>query len=231
VRNHYRRTPFLLAGLALSSTALVVAAPPASAALIEGRVLAKTYVDTDDGCDEVGDPDSELGVFTNRTGSRTVRADGDFAAADAGTHEAGASGQSDLETTAYGTVRDRAFKRVDLESTQVVQLTNDSTVDCHLAVVALSNADAVVRVRERGRIKVRWNSSGGDLELVSLTGPSGTLFRRDPGPGSGEVVVRVRPGTYQLVSQLRTTIREIDVPVTQADTLVGYFTSSATFLS
>jgi len=231
VRNHYRRTPLLLAGLALSSTALVVAAPPASAALIEGHVTATGDVDASDACALDGSTTSQTEYFSNRTGAHTAEAEGEYSATDPDTAAVGASGHSDAETTAYGTVQNRAFKRVDFESTQVVVMKNDTDVDCGMEIFALAEADATLRVRERGRVKIRWNSSVGDLELVRLTGPAGTIVNRNPAPGSGEVVVRVRPGTYQLSSRFRTTARESDVAETQSRTVVGYFTSSATYLS
>lgn len=226
----FRRTPVLLAGLALATTTLVVTAPPASAAVIEGSVQAHSYVEAGPGCDIAGDAVSDTQPFTNRTGARTAEADGDYIGTATGTATVGATGHSSLETTAYGAVRNRAFKRVDFESTQVVRLKNDSAVDCGMVVLAHSEADAMLRVRERGRIKLKWNSSVGDLALVSLTGPAGTVFSRDPSHASGEVTLRVRPGVYEVATRFTTSVREADVPTTTSVTRIGFFTLAATYL-
>ncbi len=222
-----RRLPVLLTGLVLTGTALVTAAPPASAAVVSGHATATSAVETGGLCDVDGDGDSQTQPFSNRTGSQTAEATGTYRGAADGA--VGVSGRSTLETTASATARNRAFREVELESTQAVTLKNDSAVDCGLEIVAHSQGDATLRVRERGRIKFEYLSSVGDLEQISLTGPAGTVISRDPSRASGAFSVRVRPGTYQLLATFTTSIRESEVAATQSLTRIGFFWLSATY--
>ena len=140
-----------------------------------------------------------------------------------------ASGQSTLETTASGTARNRAFQEVEFESTQVVIMKNDSALDCGMEIFARSEGEATLRVRKRGRITFEFLSSVGDLELISLTGPAGTVVSRDPSRENGEFSVRVGPGTYELATRFTTSTREADVAATESLTRIGFFLLSATY--
>lgn len=219
----------MLAGTALAASALVVAGSgPASAVPVDGHVAATSSASVDPGCAVASPLNTQSVAFTNRTGSRTAQADGSYEAMTGG--GLAASGHSDVETTASAGVRKRAFKRLDVESTGVVTLDNDSAVACGLRVATASETEASLKVRERGRIRITWTSSVGDLEAITVTGPSGVLLSKDPTVTEGKYVVKVPPGRYTLTSTFAVAASETDVAVGQSTTTIGFYTLRATYL-
>ena len=225
-----RRTPTLLA-LALTSTVLAVAAP-ASAAPVEGHLTAHTGAAYRAGCEIDSDPLFNTVAFSNRTGPRTAQLDQEFVVTDAGVggSPVAATAYSAIEVTGSGKVRDRAFNRLDFESTGVVVIDNGAAADCSSEVEAASETDTDLKVRTRGRINITWDSHVGDVERISLVGPSGTVFSRDPSRVEGAVTVRVRPGTYQLRSEFAVSASESEVAAGASLTRSGYYTLRATYL-
>lgn len=225
-----RRTPTLLA-LALTSTLLAVASP-ASAAPVEGSLTAHTGSAYRAGCEVDADGLFSTVSFSNRTGPRTAQMDQDVTVSDTGAagDPVAATAYGTIETTASARVQNRAFKRVDVESTGVVVVGNDAAADCAASFTASSRATADLRVRARGRIRIAWDTHVGDLALVSLVGPAGTVLSRDPSRDEGVVTLRVRPGTYELRSEFAVSAAEADAPSGGSLTKVGYYTLRATYL-
>ncbi|MEZ0577624.1 hypothetical protein [Nocardioides sp. MH1] len=228
-----RRTPALLAGTALTVSALVVAgAAPASAAPVHGNIAATAEANTNGTCALAPDEASSSGeaaTFTSGAGGATAHVQEGYHASAAST--VGASGSIDVETTASGSTRDRAFKRLDLESTGLVMLRNDAALDCGLELLAASEATAVLKVAKRGKVRIAWNSSAGDLERFTLKGAAGVVLDRVPTRPEGEVTVRVKPGRYTLTSKASITADEADVAVGATATTLGFYTLRATYLS
>ncbi|KAA1420222.1 hypothetical protein F0U44_07295 [Nocardioides humilatus] len=226
----FRRTSALRAGSALAATALVVAtAAPASAVPVEGNVAASTSASVSGGCDVETGPNAQSVVFTNKTGPRTAQVDSDYHAFNG--DNAAASGHSDVETTASGSVKDRAFKRVDVESTAVISMTNGSDVGCALEMDTRSETEVELKVRSRGgKIKIAWASNTGDLAVVSVTGPSGTLLSKNPTRAEGSYLVKVPPGRYTLTSIFLVAASEGDVNVGHTKTTIGFYTLRATYV-
>lgn len=227
---HARRTSALLAGTALTATALVITgAGPAGAVPVQGVVEAHADGQADAGCALAGDSSAQAASFGTHDGAHTVHVTEPYSASQSAT--VGASGSVDIETTGSASARARAFRRVDLESTGVVLVNNSSDLDCGLELTAGSIATATLKVRKRGRIQVSWSSSVGDLERVKLTGPSGVLLSRDPSHPDGGATLRVRPGTYELESRFSVVASEADAAVGATATRIGFYSLKATFVS
>lgn len=227
-----RRSPLTLAGALLASIALALAgAAPASAAPIEGQVHSSSSVQVGAGCDVDSGASSDTKAFTNRNDDRTADAVGTYTGTETGGDTVGASGSSAVTTRAYATARDRAFRRVKVSSMHVVALTNDSAVNCAMEVIGSSSGDAMLRIRERGRIRITWSSTGGDIELISLTNAAGTRgFERDPS-ANGSATMRVRRGLFSFSTSFRSSIREADVAEGDSESDVAAYAVTVTYLS
>ncbi|WP_183099327.1 hypothetical protein [Nocardioides pelophilus] len=228
-----RRAPLLVAGLILtSSTLVVVAAGPAAAAPVDGTVRSASYSTYGGGCDVANGADSETKTFTNATGERTAYALGSFSGEQRGGEVVGAHGESEVTSTASGTARNRAFRSARFDGSHVVVLTNDAgAVNCGMTVVARSEGDAMLRVRERGRIRIQWTSSGGDIGLISLIAPSGrAVVDQDPADSDGKVTVRVRRGLYSFATQVTTSASEADLADGDSAIVFGRFAVGVNYL-
>lgn len=225
-----RRTSVLLAGSALAASALVVTgAGPASAVPVQGVVEASADSQTGAGCTSGGESSAEATPFDSVAGGSTAHVTDSFTGSHSGT--TGASGSVDIETTGSGRAKQRAFRRVDFESTAVVLVDNPSDLDCGLELTGGSIATATLKVRERGKIQLSWSSSVGDLELVRVTGPNGDLLSRDPSRPEGGATLRVRPGSYELESRFSVAAKESDAAVGASATRIGFYSLKATFVS
>jgi len=220
----------LLAGASLAASALVVTgAGPAAAVPVQGAVEASIDSQTGAACTAGGDSSAEAKSFDSRSGGSTAHVTGSFSGAHSGT--TGASGSVDIETTGSARSKDRAFRRVDFESTGVVLVNNSDALDCGLELTGGSIATATLKVRKRGKIQLSWSTSVGDLELVRVTGPAGDLLSRDPSHADGGATLRVKPGSYELESRFSVSASEADAAVGASATRIGFYTLKATFVS
>lgn len=206
-----RRAPSLVAGLILTSSTLVVmSAGPAAAAPVDGTVGSNSYSTYGGGCDVTNNADSETKTFTNATGERTAYAHGQFSGEQRGGDTVGAHGESEVTSEASGTARKRAFRSARFGASHVVVLTNDDgAINCGMTVLARTEGDATLRVRERGRIRIRWSSTGGDLGLIKLVSPKGNaVVDRNPTTLGGSITVNVRRGVYSFATAMATSVSE-----------------------
>jgi hypothetical protein len=220
----------LLAGTALAATGLVITgAGPAAAVPVEGVVEAHADAQTDAGCALAGDSSAEASSFGTHDGAHTTHVTEPYSASQSAT--VAASGSVDIETTGSASAKARAFRRVNFESTGVVIVNNSSDLDCGLELTGGSIATATLKVRKRGKIKISWSSSVGDLELVKLTGPSGVLLSRDPSRPDGGATLRVKRGFYELESRFSVVASEADAAVGSSTSRIGFYSLNATYVS
>lgn len=227
-----RRAPLVVAGLLLTSSTLVVlAAGPAAAAPVDGTVRSGSLSETGSGCDVTDNADSETRSFTNATGERTAYAHGSFSGTQRGGDTVGAHGESEVSSSASGTARKRAFRSARFDGSHTVVLTNDvGAVDCDMTVVARTEGEATLRVRERGRIRITWDSSGGDIGPISLIAPSGrALVSQDPS-ADGSVTVRVRRGLHSFSTEITTSASEADIADGDSAILFATFEVAVNYL-
>ncbi len=225
--------PALLGVATLSTTALLVStAGPAAAAPVEGTVHSNSYAEFGNDCDITNGAESQTTAYRSGQGERTAYAHGEFLGEmDDGSHVRGALGESETTTTAVATARNRAFKKVEVEVSHVVVLTNDSALDCGMEVHALSESDGMLRVRQPGRIRIKWSGTGGDVSSIALRAPSGRmLISRDPSTVNGTATVNVRTGLFTWSSQLRTSLSESAVPLDDSTILLNTFKVEVTYL-
>lgn len=225
------RLPLGLAGVLLASSALVVAeAAAAGAPPITGQVHSSNDV-TGAGCAIADGSSSDTVAFSSRSDDETADAVGTYTGTEDGSSTVGASGSSAVTTRAFATARDRAFRKVRLASLHVVALENDSAVDCGMQIFGYSSGDADLKVRKRGRIRIAWSATGGDIEQVRLTSASGaTRVDRDPAELRGQVTVRVRRGTYSFFAGFRSSVRESDVAVGSSLSTTRSYSVEVTYL-
>lgn len=192
---------------------------------------SSSHVQAGAGCGVVGGPVSQTEVFTNRDDDREADVSESYTGTAAGGSTVGASGATAVTTRAFASARDRAFRQVRLTSLHVVTMTNDSEVDCAMEVVGSSSGDAVLKVRQRGRIRIAWRATAGDIERINLTAPSGVArVDRDPAEPSGTVTVRVRRGSYTFAAAFRTSLRESQVPVGESDSAMASYSVEVAYL-
>jgi len=228
-----RRFPLVVGGLLLASSTLVVmSAGPAAAVPVDGSVRSRSYSSFGAGCDVTNGADSETKTFTNATGERTAYAHGSFSGEQPGGDTVGAHGESEVTSEASGTARNRAFRSARFGASHVVVLTNDvGAINCGLSVVARTEGDAMLRVRERGRIRIRWSSSGGDIGLINLVAPSGNaVVNRDPSTLGGSITVGVRRGLYSFATAMTTSASESALAEDDSAILFTRFQVEVTYL-
>ena len=219
-----------IAGAMALATLGALPAAPASATPVDGDLSASSYFLSGGTCEVQAASDGKVtSTFQPGDGGRTVTSTGDFLARDGGDRES-AHGHNETSTTGVAVARDGAFGKVTFSAQHQVTLTDDRASDCGLRIIDETQAEAMVRVKHRGRLHIAWESGGAGVIQQILVSRNGTLKYNEFLPGSqGTASVRVGRGRFRIFTHFSTRLDEDEVATHDTVTRQGSYSTVVTF--
>ncbi|MEZ0578219.1 hypothetical protein [Nocardioides sp. MH1] len=216
--------------IALAAASALLPAAPASGTPVDGEVSAGAYALGGGACEVQTASDGKVtSTFQPGDGGRTATSTADFLARDGGDRES-VHGHSETSSTGVAVARDGALGKVTFTAQQQVTMTDDRASDCGLRIVDDTQAEALVRVRRRGRLRIAWESGGAGVIEQILVSRNGTLKFNDFLPGEqGTASIRVGRGRFRIYTHFSTRVGEDEVATHDTVTRKGDYSTVVTF--